>query len=66
MVKHLKADGKLSSKLRKKLLKKAYGFTVPAQFGGLGLNYNQLCNFRRIFSPSNGLVLLAVEIIKDN
>ena len=56
------ADGKLSNTLRKEVAKKsAYGFTVPAEFNGLGLNYNQLAIMEESLA-SNGIGALAVEI----
>lgn len=56
------ADGKLSDTLRREVAKKsAYGFTVPAQYNGLGLNYNQLAILEESLA-SNGIGALAVEI----
>lgn len=56
------ADGKLSNTLRNEVSSKsAYGFTVPAQYGGLGLNYNQLAILEESLA-SNGIGALAVEI----
>lgn len=55
-------DGKLSSTLRKEVSSnKAYGFTVPAEYGGLGLNYNQLAILEESLA-SNGIGALAVEL----
>lgn len=56
------SDGKLSNTLREEVGKKnAYGFTVPAQYNGLGLNYNQLAIMEEELA-SNGIGALAVEI----
>lgn len=56
------SDGKLSSTLREEVSKnKAYGFTVPAQYGGLGLNYNQLAILEESLA-TNGIGALAVEL----
>lgn len=56
------ADGKLSNTLREEVAKKsAYGFTVPAQYNGLGLSYNQLAIMEEALA-SNGIGALAVEI----
>lgn len=56
------SDGKLSSKLREEVSSNtAYGFTVPGEFGGLGLNYNQLAILEESLA-SNGLGALAVEL----
>jgi alkylation response protein AidB-like acyl-CoA dehydrogenase len=56
------ADGKLSSSLRKEVSSnKAYGFTVPTEYGGLGLNYNQLAILEESLA-SNGIGALAVEL----
>lgn len=56
------SDGKLSSKLRQEVSSnKAYGFTVPTEYGGLGLDYNQLALLEESLA-SNGLGALAVEI----
>jgi len=55
-------DGKLSDTLRQEVAKKsAYGFTVPAKYNGLGLNYNQLAILEESLA-SNGIGALAVEI----
>ena len=56
------ADGKLSAELRTAVAKeKAYGFTVPAQFGGLDGRYVELALAEEDLS-ANGLGALAVEI----
>ncbi len=56
------SDGKLSNTIREEVAKKnAYGFTVPAQYNGLGLNYNQLAIMEEGLA-SNGIGALAVEI----
>ncbi len=56
------ADGKISDQLRSAVAAdKSYGFTVPAQFGGLGLNYSQLACLEEQLA-ANGLGSLAVEI----
>lgn len=56
------ADGSLSAKLRTEVSSKsAYGFTVPAEYGGIGLNYNQLAVLEESLA-SNGIGALAVEI----
>jgi alkylation response protein AidB-like acyl-CoA dehydrogenase len=56
------ADGKLSAELRKAVAEeKAYGFTVPAEFGGLGGKYVELALAEEDLA-ANGLGALAVEI----
>ena len=56
------ADGKLSAVLRKAVAEeKAYGFTVPAEFGGLGGKYVELALAEEDLA-ANGLGALAVEI----
>ncbi|MBK8098029.1 MAG: acyl-CoA/acyl-ACP dehydrogenase [Planctomycetes bacterium] len=56
------ADGKLSAALRAAVAKeKAYGFTVPVQFGGLGGSYPELALAEEAMA-ANGLGALAVEI----
>jgi len=56
------ADGKLSAALRSAVAaEKAYGFTVPGQFGGLGGAYVELALTEEALA-SNGLGALAVEI----
>ena len=56
------ADGKLSDELRKTVAaKQAYGFTVPAEFGGLGASYTELALAEERLA-ANGLGALAVEI----
>ncbi len=56
------ADGKLSVALRATVAKeKAYGFTVPAEFGGLGGQYVELALAEEDLA-ANGLGALAVEI----
>jgi alkylation response protein AidB-like acyl-CoA dehydrogenase len=56
------ADGKLSAALRAAVAtEKAYGFTVPAEFGGLDGRYVQLALVEEELA-ANGLGPLAVEI----
>jgi alkylation response protein AidB-like acyl-CoA dehydrogenase len=56
------ADKKLSGQLREAVSSDgAYGFTVPAEFGGLGLDYSQLACLEEDLA-ANGLGSLAVEI----
>ncbi|MGB3965535.1 MAG: acyl-CoA dehydrogenase family protein, partial [Planctomycetota bacterium] len=56
------ADGKLSAALRAAVAReKAYGFTVPAEFGGLGGRYVELAIVEEEMA-ANGLGPLAVEI----
>ncbi|MEY4672265.1 MAG: hypothetical protein RL148_49 [Planctomycetota bacterium] len=56
------ADGKLSDALRKAVAGQgAYGFTVPAEFGGLGGRYVELALTEEEMA-ANGLGALAVEI----
>jgi alkylation response protein AidB-like acyl-CoA dehydrogenase/uncharacterized membrane protein len=56
------AEGKLSLELRKALAQeKAYGFTVPAEFGGAGGSYGQLALLEEELA-ANGLGALAVEV----
>lgn len=56
------ADGKLSAALRSAVAKeKAYGFTVPAEFGGLDGRYVELALVEEEMA-ANGLGPLAVEI----
>ena len=56
------ADGKLSQALRKAVAeKKGYGFTVPAEFGGVGASYTELALAEEELA-ANGLGALAVEI----
>jgi alkylation response protein AidB-like acyl-CoA dehydrogenase len=56
------ADGKLSAALRAAVAAaKGYGFTVPAEFGGLGGKYVELAVLEEELA-SNGLGPLAVEI----
>lgn len=56
------SDGKLSSKLRKEVSSNsAYGFTVPSEYGGLGLDYNQLAILEESLA-TNGMGALAVEL----
>ncbi len=55
-------DGRLSAELRRAVAQeKAYGFTVPAGFGGLGGRYVQLALTEEAMA-ANGLGALAVEI----
>ncbi|MEC7582906.1 MAG: acyl-CoA dehydrogenase family protein [Planctomycetota bacterium] len=55
-------DGKLSDALRKAVAaEQAYGFTVPADFGGLGASYTELALAEERLA-ANGLGALAVEI----
>ena len=56
------ANTKLSAELRRAVAEeKAYGFTVPADFGGAGGNYGQLALAEEALA-ANGLGALAVEI----
>ena len=56
------SDEKLSSKLREEVSKnKAYGFTIPQKYNGLGLDYNQLALLEESLA-SNGMGALAVEL----
>src|SRR5262245_10106148 len=56
------ADGKLSGALRAAVAKeKAYGFTVPAEFGGLAASYAELAVTEEELA-ANGLGALAVEV----
>ncbi|MGE3165730.1 MAG: acyl-CoA dehydrogenase family protein [Planctomycetota bacterium] len=56
------ADRKLSSALRERLAReRAYGFTVPADFGGMQGTYPELAIFEEELA-ANGLGALAVEI----
>jgi alkylation response protein AidB-like acyl-CoA dehydrogenase len=56
------ADGKLSNELRAAVTKeKAYGFTVPAEFGGLDGRYIELALVEEDLA-ANGFGPLAVEI----
>lgn len=56
------AHGKLSAELRGALARqRAYGFTVPAEFGGAGGSYTQLALLEEELA-ANGLGALAVEI----
>jgi len=56
------ADGKLSAALRAAVAaEKAYGFTVPAEFGGLGGRYQELALTEEELA-ANGLGALAVEL----
>lgn len=56
------ADGKLSAELRAAVAaERAYGFTVPADFGGLGGAYVELALTEEELA-ANGLGALAVEI----
>jgi alkylation response protein AidB-like acyl-CoA dehydrogenase len=56
------ADGKLSAELRRAVAEqKAYGFTVPAAYGGLGGTYQELAWVEEAL-VANGLGALAVEI----
>ena len=56
------ANGKLSSAIRSAVAsKKAYGFTIPVEYGGLGLNYNQLAILEESL-VANGIGALAVEL----
>lgn len=56
------ADGKLSAALRSAVAdEKAYGFTVPVEFGGLGGKYVELALAEEDLA-ANGLGALAVEI----
>ncbi len=56
------ADGKLSAALRKAVAaERAFGYTVPAEFGGAGASYGALAAVEEALA-SNGLGALAVEI----
>lgn len=56
------ADHKISAQLRKAVTsEKAYGLTVPAEFGGLGAGYPDLALTEEELA-ANGLGALAVEI----
>ena len=56
------ADRKISGKLRKAVAADgAYGFTVPAEFGGKGLDYSKLATLEEGLA-ANGLGALAVEV----
>ena len=55
-------DGKLSEQLRRAVAdEKAYGFTVPVEFGGLGASYPELASTEETLA-ANGLGALAVEV----
>ena len=56
------ADARLSSALRRTVAaEKAFGYTVPAAFGGAGASYGQLAAVEEALA-ANGLGPLAVEI----
>ncbi|MDH5359780.1 MAG: acyl-CoA/acyl-ACP dehydrogenase [Gammaproteobacteria bacterium] len=56
------SDGKLSTELRKTVTEhKAYGYTVPMEFGGAGASYPELACVEESLA-ANGLGALAVEI----
>lgn len=55
------ADGELSSELRAAVTEKAYGFTVPAEFGGLDGRLSELALVEEDLA-ANGFGPLAVEI----
>jgi alkylation response protein AidB-like acyl-CoA dehydrogenase len=56
------ATGKLSAALRAAVAaERAYGYTVPAEFGGAGASYGELAAVEEALA-SNGLGPLAVEI----
>jgi alkylation response protein AidB-like acyl-CoA dehydrogenase len=56
------ADGKLSAALRRAVTaEKAFGYTVPAAFGGAGASYGELAAVEEALA-ANGLGALAVEI----
>lgn len=56
------ADGKLTAALRKAIAdEKAYGFTVPSEFGGAGASYGDLALTEEELA-ANGLGALAVEV----
>ncbi|MEO8315095.1 MAG: acyl-CoA dehydrogenase family protein [Pseudomonadota bacterium] len=56
------ADGKLSAEIRRTVSAKGgYGFTVPAQFGGIGETYQSFAVAEEELA-ANGLGALAVEI----
>ncbi len=56
------ADNKISRELRQAVARDgAYGFTVPVEFAGKGLNYSQLACLEEKLA-ANGLGALAVEV----
>ncbi len=56
------SDSKLSAELRATVAReKAYGFTVPSEFGGAGGSYGQLALVEEALA-ANGLGALAVEV----
>ena len=56
------ADARLSAALRKTVAaEKAFGYTVPAEFGGAGASYGELAAVEETLA-ANGLGPLAVEI----
>jgi alkylation response protein AidB-like acyl-CoA dehydrogenase len=56
------ADGKLSDRLRSTVAAdKAYGYTIPVEFGGAGGSYLELARIEEALA-ANGLGPLAVEI----
>ncbi|MEM7200307.1 MAG: acyl-CoA dehydrogenase family protein [Planctomycetota bacterium] len=56
------ADGKLSAALRREVAAASgYGFTVPAEFGGIGRSYGELALCEEELA-ANGLGALAVEV----
>ncbi|MCA8941490.1 MAG: acyl-CoA/acyl-ACP dehydrogenase [Planctomycetes bacterium] len=56
------ADEKLSAELRRAVAaEKAYGFTVPSEFGGAGATYGELALTEEALA-ANGLGALAVEV----
>jgi len=56
------ADARLAAALRRTVAaEKAFGYTVPAQFGGAGASYGQLAAVEEALA-ANGLGPLAVEI----
>ena len=56
------ADGRLAARLRNTVAKhKAYGYTIPIEFGGAGGSYVELARIEESLT-ANGLGALAVEI----
>lgn len=56
------AEGKIADALRESVnTEKAYGFTVPVEYGGQGANYTQLARLEELLA-ANGLGALSVEL----
>lgn len=56
------AEGKIAGQLRQLMTdQKAYGYTVPVEFGGRGASYAELARTEELLA-SNGLGALAVEL----